>query len=309
MGQVVVNRPRPQKRSASVGAPLRVLHGPAAESAAGAVDHPAHWTRPHVRTIVIASGKGGVGKSNLAANLSVALGECGARVLLVDADFGQANLDLLLGATPRFDLQHLLAGQKTPEEIVVAGPRNVRLMPAASGVPELAELDDVRREILLRGISQLEADSDLVILDTASGVGRNVTSFCLAGDEVVVVTTPELPAFSDAYGLIKLLQRQGMTRTPRLVVNLADTPEEAEETAHRIRLVARRFLHLDVDSWGFIPYDPRVARAVRRQEPVVTAYPQSPAALAYRALARRMWAASEPDPSAGTEPAPERLEA
>jgi flagellar biosynthesis protein FlhG len=309
MGKVVVSTPRPHRKSARAARPLRVVRGPAAGDPSAAADHPAHWTRPHVRTVVISSGKGGVGKSNLAANLAVALGERGARVLLVDADFGQANLDLLLGATPRFDLQHLLAGQKSPEEIVVAGPRNVRLMPAASGVPELAELDDVRREILLRGISQLEADSDLVILDTASGVGRNVTSFCLAGDDVVIVTTPELPAFSDAYGLIKLLQRQGMTRSPKLIVNMVDSPEEAEETAHRIRLVARRFLHLDVDSWGYVPFDPRVPRSVRRQEPIVTAYPQSPAALAYRALAERLWVAVEPEPSAGTEPASERLEA
>jgi flagellar biosynthesis protein FlhG len=309
VGKVVMKRAQPPKRSTSASAALHVVRGPAAEDPAGAHDHPAHWTRPHVRTVVIASGKGGVGKSNLAANLAVTLGECGARVLLVDADFGQANLDLLLGATPRFDLQHLLAGQKTPEEIVVAGPRNVRLLPASSGVPELAELDDVRREILLRGISQLEADADLVILDTASGVGRNVTSLCLAADDVVIVTTPELPAFSDAYGLIKLLQRKGLGRTPRLVVNMADTPEEAEETAHRIRLVARRFLHLEVDSWGYIPFDPRISRAVRRQEPVVTAYPQSPSSLAYRALAERLWVAPELDPSAGTTPAPQRLEA
>lgn len=270
-------------------------------------DHPARWSRPHVRTLVLASGKGGVGKSNLAANLAVALGARGARVLLVDADLAQANLDILLGVHPRFDLQHVLSGEKTPEEIVVAGPENVRLVPAAFGVPELAELDDYRRECLLRGISQLENDVDLVLIDTASGVTRQLTSFCLAADEVLIVTTPEMPAFSDAYALIKLLQQQGLSHPPHLLVNQVDSEEEGEETAHRIRLVARRFLRMEIDSWGFVPFDPSIPRAVRRQEPVVTAFPQSPAALAYRALAARLWSLPEPEPT--PRATPERLEA
>ena len=273
------------------------------------LEHPARWSRPHLRTVVIASGKGGVGKSNLAANLSVALGELGARVLLVDADFAQANLDLLLGIHPRYDVQHLLSGQKNPEEIVVTGPRNVRLLPAAPGLTELADLDDVRREIVIRAISQLEGGADLVVIDTASGVGRPVTSLCLAADDVIVVTTTEMPAFSDAYGLIKLLQQQGLSRPPHLLVNMAGSAEEAEETAHRIRLVARRFLRLDVDSWGHVPFDPAIGRAVRRQEPVVSAFPQCSASVAYRALAAKLWDPSPPDPTPDAESTPERLEA
>ena len=301
-------RRRTLKRPAAPPAELKLVRP--TEGAEAPLDHPSRWTRPHVRTLVVASGKGGVGKSNLAANLAVALGQCGARVLLVDADLAQANLDLLLGLHPRYDLQHLLSGEKSPEEIVVAGPRGVRLVPAASGVPELAELDDYRREILLRGLSQLEADADLVLIDTSSGVGRNVTSFCLAADDVIIVTSPEMPAFSDAYALVKLLRQQGLTRPPHLLVNMAGSPEEAEETAHRIRLVARRFLHLDVDSWGYVPFDPSVGRAVRRQEPVITAFPQSPAALAYRALAETLWEATQPpDPNSGEHPVRQRLEA
>jgi len=289
--------------------PLRVVGRRDAQTPEELHDHPAHWTRPHVRTIVIASGKGGVGKSNVAANLAVALGERGARVLLVDADLSQANLDLLLGVHPRFDLQHLLSGEKTPEEIVVQGPAGVKLVPAASGVPELTELDDYRRECLLRGLSQLEADVDLVLIDTASGVSKQTTAFCLAADDVAVVTTPEMPAFSDAYALIKLLQSQGATRAPHLLANMVSSAEEAEETAHRIRLVARRFLQLELDSWGFIPFDPSVPRAVRRQEPVVTAFPKSPAALAYRALAERLWEIPQPEPTHRPSREIERLEA
>jgi flagellar biosynthesis protein FlhG len=279
--------------------------GPA--KAAEAENHPARWSRPSVRTLAIASGKGGVGKSNLAANLAVALGERGARVLLLDADFAQANLDLLLGLHPRFDLQHVVSGEKTLEEIVVPGPNGVRLVPASSGSPELAELDDFTRECLLRNIGLLDDEVDLVLIDTATGVSQHVTSFCRSADDVLVICTPELPAFSDAYGLIKLLHAQGLARAPHLLVNQAGSAEEAEETAHRIRLVARRFLHLELEYWGAVPFDAAVPRAVRLQEPVVTAFPNSPAAAAYRALAERLW--PSPDPDERVHPHPERLEA
>lgn len=284
--------------------------GPAAVPAG---EHPVQWSRPRARTIVVASGKGGVGKSNLAANLAVALGERGARVLLVDGDLAQANLDLLLGVHPRWDLQHVLAGQKTMDEIVVNGPENVRLVPAASGVAELADLDDFRRELLLRGLSTLDADADIVLIDTASGVARQTTEFCRAAHEVLVVTTPEMPAFSDAYALVKLLQKQGgLARSPQLVVNMANGAEEAEDTAHRIRLVARRFLRLELECVGTVPYDTAIPRAVRLQEPVLSAFPKSPAAAAYRALAARLFKSAPTGPKSKFVPEPpqqERLEA
>jgi len=287
---------------------LKVVRSRRAVPRALAADHPSGWRRPGVRVVAVTSGKGGVGKSNLAANLAVALGERGARVLLVDADLAQASLDLLLGLHPRFDLQHVLNGEKSLEEICVEGPRGVTLVPASSGVPELTELDDYRRECLLRGLGNLDRDADVILIDTASGVSRQVTSLCLAADDVLVVTTPEMPAFSDAYGLVKLLRQQGLTQPTRLLVNLAGTPEEAEETAHRIRLVARRFLSMEIESWGYVLFDPSVGRAVRLQQPVVTAFPHSPAAIAFRALAERLW--NPPDPESSRRPlATQKLEA
>ncbi|MBI1799782.1 MAG: MinD/ParA family protein [Candidatus Eisenbacteria bacterium] len=300
-----MNARRP--RRGAIQRPLSLVKA-AGAAAPDAESHPARWARPHLRSLVIASGKGGVGKSHLAANLAVALGALGARVLLVDADLSQANLDLLLGLHPRWDLQHVLSGEKTIEQILVPGTKGVTLVPASSGVPELADLDDYRREVLLRALGQIEGDYDLMVVDTASGVSRQATSFCLAADDVVVITTPELPAFADAYGLIKLLQAQGMSRPPHLLVSLAGTPEEAEETAHRIRLVARRFLRLEIDSWGALPYDPAIPSAVRRQEPVITAFPGSPSAAAYRALAERLWQPVQPEPERST-PDPQRLQA
>ena len=272
-------------------------------------NHPARWSRPHVPLVVIASGKGGVGKSTLAANLSVALGQRGARVLLVDADFAQASLDLLLGLHPRHDLQHVFAGEKTLEEIAVTGPRGVTLIPAASGAAELADLDDVRLEFLLRGLTQLESGADLMVIDTASGVSRSVTSLCLAADLVLLVTTPEMPAFSDAYGLMKLLRHRGLTKPPRLIVNMAGSAEEAEETAHRIGLVTRRFLQMSLEAFDPVPQDPAIPRAVRRQEPVFVTFPHSPAAAAYRAVAERLWSVVLPPAPAVDREQPQRLEA
>ena len=268
-------------------------------------EHPVQWSRPRAHTIVVTSGKGGVGKSNLAANLAIALGEQGARVLLLDGDLAQANLDLLLGLHPRFDLQHVLDGQKTLDEIVVNGPANVRLVPAASGVPELADLDDYRRELLLRSLSTIDGATDVLLIDTPSGVSRQTTAFCRIAHEVLVVTTPEMPAFSDAYALVKLLQKQGgLAHAPRLVVNMATGAEDAEDTAHRIRLVARRFLQIELECIGVVPFDAHVPRAVRLQEPVQTAFPKSPAAIAYRALAARLFkpVPASPEPEVAHEP-------
>ncbi len=267
--------------------PGRVVPGSETRSESG--EHPVQWQRPRTRTIVVASGKGGVGKSTLTANLAIALGERGARVVLVDGDLAQANLDLLLGVHPRWDLGHVLAGERALEEVVVNAAPNVRLVPAASGVPELAELDDFRRESLLRSLSHLDAEADFLLVDTASGVSRQTVEFCRAAHDVFVMCTPEMPAFSDAYALIKLLQQRGLPRAPQLIVNFAAGADEAEETAHRIRLVARRFLRAEIGCLGVVPDDVHVPRSVRLQEPVLTAFPQSPAAAAIRQMAAKLW--------------------
>ena len=280
---------------------------PVSNDAAETPDHPSRWSRPDVRTITIASSRSGMGKSNLAANLAVALGEQGARVLLVDADFAQANLDLILGMHPRYDLKDVLTGERTVEEVVTDGPLGVRLVPASDAAPELTELDDFRRETLLRSLGNLTSEIDLVLIDTASGESSQVSELCLAADDVVVLTSPDIPAFSDAYGLIKVLHAQGVT-APHLVVSMANTGEEAEETAQRIQLVARRFLHTEIAYWGHVPFDAAVGTAVRRQEPVVTAYPNSSAAEAYRAIARKLWDPTTPD-DALPIPTEERLRA
>ncbi len=267
---------------------MRVVAGGEGEAVLGA-GHAAEMSRPRTRTIVIASGKGEVGKSNLCANLALALAERGARVLLVDGDLAQANLDLILGVHPRWDISDVLKNERTLDEVLVSVARGVQLVPAASGAPELAELDDMRRETFLRTIGSVDPAPDLVLIDTASGASRQTTALCRAGHETIVVTTPEMPAFSEAYALVKLLHQQGLAQAPRVVVSMANSDEEAQETSHHLRLVARRFLRIELECLGVIPYDASVPRAMRQQEPVLSAFPDSAAARAYRALAARCW--------------------
>lgn len=288
--------------------PLKLVPRRSPAPQAEDLDHPARWTRPNVRTLAITSGQEGVGRSQLAANLAVALGERGANVLLVDLDLRDGGLDLLLGVHPRHDLHHWLTGDQRLDQIVVDAAKNVRLVPSGSSARELAELDDYRRECLLRGLGQLEGDLDLIVLDVPSGREPNTTALALAADEVMVLTTPELPAFADAYALIKELSARGIRRPPGLIVNMSASPEEAAETAHRIKVVARRFLQLELAHWGAIPLDASVPRAARLQEPVLSAFPDCPASGAIRALAAELWPAT-PDPVSDRPETPLRLEA
>lgn len=289
---------------------VRLVPGGAPVPAEFGAGHPAQRSR-RVRTLVVTSGRDGVGKSNLAANLAVALGQRGARVVLVDGDLAKASLDLLLGVHPRWDLSHVLAGEKTLDQVVVHGPEHVTLVPGAAAAPELAELDDIRRELLLRSLGIADESADLMIVDTASGMSRQTLELCRSAHDLLVVATPEMMSCSDAYGLVKRLQQEGaLTRAPRLIVNMATTLEEAEEATKRMQLFARHFLRLEVEALGTVPFDPSVGRAVRAQEPVITLYPQSPAAIAYRELAARLWkpVPSGPDSETSSEHS-HRLEA
>jgi len=285
----------PEPRSGS----LKLVPGGLPAPAEYGAGHAAQWSRGRVRTLVIASGRGGVGKSNLAANLAVALGERGARVVLVDGDLAQANLDLLLGVHPRWDLGDVLAGEKSLDEVAVRGPKHVTLVPGASRSP-VVELDDYRRELLLRSLGTVDEGADLMIVDTGSGADRDTLELCRAAHELLVVATPDMASFSDAYGLVKTLQKEGaLARAPRLVVNLATTPEEADEAANRMKLFARHFLRLEVHVLGTVPFDAAIPRSVRAQEPVLLAYPTSPAANAYRALAASLWKPVPSGPDSG----------
>ncbi|HEY7728468.1 MAG TPA: MinD/ParA family protein [Candidatus Eisenbacteria bacterium] len=262
--------------------------------------------RPHRRMLAVTSGKGGVGKTNIVTNLALALARQGVRVLVLDADLGLANVDLLLGIAPQFDLQDVILGGRALEEIVLDGPDGIRIIPASSGVDELANLDEYRMEVLIRSLANLDREVDLILVDSASGIGTHATSVVRAADEILVVTTPEPTSFSDAYAMIKVLSKRPLKCVPALLVNQADSEEEALEVARRVRSVAKRFLNLDVPYWGFILADESVPKSVLRQEPFLSTYPYSPASSCIYQLARRVLGMA-PKPAPGPGPGPTGL--
>ncbi len=237
------------------------------------------------RVIAVTSGKGGVGKTNLTVNLGLALARTSKRVFLLDADLGLANIDVLLGLTPTHTLYDVLYGGKRLEDIVVSGPFEVQIIPGGAGIQELANLDSAERARLINMLSYLRT-ADFLLIDTGAGISRNVLGFVAAAQEVILVVTPEPTSLTDAYSLIKILARYKVHSEISLVVNRATSEQEAEQAAAKLKLVCGEFLKFTVRHIGSIGEDPVVVRAVKNQEPFITAAPNSMAARDVQNLAR-----------------------
>jgi len=239
------------------------------------------------RSLAITSGKGGVGKTNLTANLGVLLASFGKRVIVLDVDLGLANMDILLDLHPDWTLQHVIQGQKTVSEILVSGPSGLRVVPGASGILTLANLEEPQREALLQELRSLETASDLLLLDTGAGIADNVLSFVLTADEVILVTTPDPTAMTDAYAMTKVIFQHRPEALLRLVVNMASA-HEGTAVHQRLSQVARQFLGVSLDYLGAIPGDPAVAASIRFRRPFVLTAPDSPAAKSLKEIARKL---------------------
>ncbi len=239
-------------------------------------------------TVAVVSGKGGVGKTNLAVNVSICLSARGQRVALLDGDLGLANADLLMNVDAPFNLSHVLSGQRNIDEITVEGPGQVLLIPGGSGVSRLANLSEFERHHLVRMLTSFERDTDVLMLDCGAGISSNVTTLALAADLVLVVTTPEPTSMTDAYAMIKSLSRQEYTGRMGLVVSLVSGRDEAAAAYRRISNVAHRFLGLQVDDFGYILTDHHVSAAVRSRCPVVLRYPRCPATACMMSIAREL---------------------
>ena len=240
-----------------------------------------------VQVIAVTSGKGGVGKTNVSVNLSVALSEAGRRVMLMDADLGLANVDVLLGLHPDKNLSHVMDGERTLEEIILDGPGGILVVPAASGIKRLAELSAVEHAGLIRAFSELNHDIDTLIVDTAAGINESVISFSRAAQEVVVVVCDEPASITDAYALIKVLSRDYGLQRFRVLANMAHSAQEGRELFSKISRVTDRYLDVTLDFMGVVPHDDCLRKAVRKQRPVVEAYPRSRASMAFRGLAQK----------------------
>lgn len=239
-------------------------------------------------TISVLSGKGGVGKTNIAVNLSICLAGEGHDVVLVDADLGLANADVLLNVKPRYTLSHLVSGIRSLDEILQPGPGGIRFLPGGSGVHHLANLSSFEHHHLLQQLQQLQNNTDIIVFDCGAGVSSNVTSFARAADWVVVITTPQPTAITDAYAMIKELYREGCGRRIGLFVNMADSRQQAIHTYQRIAGVAKKFLNYLVADCGYMLHDTTVEQAVLARCPFVIRDPGSNASACISALANTL---------------------
>jgi flagellar biosynthesis protein FlhG len=240
------------------------------------------------QTIAVASGKGGVGKSNVAVNVALELAELGHRVTLLDADMALANADVLLGLTPKYHLGHVLTGQRTLQEVQIKVTEGLRLIPGGSGIAELASLSLDQQARLIAELRAIETDSDFMIIDTAAGIAGNVIGILKAVAEVIIVTTPDPTALVDAYATIKLMH-QFSTDTPiRIIVNDVVELGDADRVFKQLRTTTARFLNRSIDYLGTIPHDSELIEAVREQRPVVQYAPDTPASRALRLIARHL---------------------
>ena len=241
-----------------------------------------------VRAVAVTGGKGGVGKTNVSVNLGVAAAEMGQKVMLLDADLGLANIDVVLGVHPKFDLSPVMRGECSLEEAIVEGPAGLKVVPGASGVQALADLSPAEHTGLIRAFSELAGDTELLIVDTAAGISDTVLSFSRASHEIIVVVCDEPASITDAYAIIKLLNRDYGHQRFRILANMVRSAQEGRELFNKMCRVTDRYLDVTLGFMGAVPYDDSLRKAVRAQRPVVQAYPRSRVAQAFRNLAKKI---------------------
>ena len=242
-----------------------------------------HQPRP-VKVIAVTGGKGGVGKSNVCANLSLALARRGRQVVLLDGDLGLANLDVLMGIRARLNLEHVVNGQCALEDIVVTAPDGVRLIPAASGSEAMAALDARQRAAIVAAFSELMVPVDVLLVDTAAGVGPSVLTLAQASQHVIVVACDEPAALTDAYGVIKVIGRREPRTDFQVLANKVAGPAAGRAVFDKLARVAHRFLDVRLSYMGWVPEDRYLARAVQRQTPVMEGFPSAPSSMAFKKL-------------------------
>jgi flagellar biosynthesis protein FlhG len=254
---------------------------------------PPEAPRLPVRVIAVASGKGGVGKTNISVNLATALAALGEQVMLLDADFGLANVDVLLGLTPKQTLADVVAGRATLAEAILTGPRGLQIVPSSSGKRHMAEMTPAQHAGIVQAVSAFEGPLDTLIVDTAAGINDAVLTFCQAAQEVLVVVCDEPASITDAYALVKVLARERGILRMHVVANMVRSPVEGRALYDKLARVVEKFLpEASLAYLGAIPQDDALRRAVQKQKPVVEAFPAAAASAAFRELATRIhrWA-------------------
>ncbi len=238
------------------------------------------------RVIAVTSGKGGVGKTNIVSNLAYMFSRLGKKVFVFDADMGLANIDVMLGLAPEYNLQHFFEGNKSISDILIEGPGGMKILPASSGVHELTDLSQDQKVHLLSEFESVQDDIDIFLIDTGAGISSNVLYFNMAAREKIVVATPEPTSITDAYAIMKVLSTRHDQHHFQLVVNQAHGAEEAQQLYDNLSTVADQFLNISIDYLGYIENDKHVPLAVRSQKLVTELYPRSEASLCFVKLAK-----------------------
>ena len=239
-----------------------------------------------IHVVSVTSGKGGVGKTNIVVNVGIAMSKAGLKVMIFDADLGLANVDVLLGLTPRFNIRHVISGECPLKDVIVEGPEGMKILPAASGIDEVTHLSETEKLDLLTHFETYDGDIDVLLIDTGAGIGRNVLYFNSAARQIIVVATPEPTSITDAYALMKVLATRYDEKKFTLLVNNVRNERDAKNVYSNLSNVAERFLNISIDFAGYIPYDSNLSKAVARQKSLIQAYPKSAASQAFESLAK-----------------------
>ena len=276
-------------------ATLRQMAGHKKATPTGRAREKTSGRRPTQYVVSITSGKGGVGKTNIAANLAYILAGMKKKTLLLDADCGLANIDLILGLTPAYNLHHVLKGEKTMRETIINGPGGIKILPSSSGVQEMATLSAEQKLFLQDEFKALQSPPDILLIDTSAGITENVMYFNMVAVETIVVVTPEPTSLTDAYALIKILYRRHAKKRFSLLVNMAKSQDEAREVYLRLAQATNHFLHLAIEHLGYVLYDQNMPQAVKQQKLLAELYPGSPSILCLREVAEKLCRPSQND--------------
>lgn len=241
-----------------------------------------------VQVLAVTSGKGGAGKTTTSINLAAAMRKLGQEVMIMDADLGLANIDVMLGLRPKFNLSHVLNGEKRLDEVILKGPEGIMIVPAASGLQSMSELSHGEHQGIIHAFSDLENDIDVLIIDTAAGISDSVTSFCKAANEVIVVVCDEPASLADSYAMIKVLNKDHGVEKFHVMSNMVDTDDSGLSVYMRLLQVTERFLNIDIDYLGAVPRDQFQQKANRKQSLVTKAYPRSKSARSWVSIAEKI---------------------